>query len=225
MTGRPGDSGGSRVQLADVAAQLASVAPLARRVAALDPRGLLRIRLGGGVAAAYSRLPFGVLVGRAVSVDLSGVAVECVVRAWELIRWLDSEVDEPPQRRDMEWRGALPPALGWQRVDTVPDGVVRDVVRKGATTFRQAAAREGVPGAQPRAEVADALLDSVVLSATEGGLHAEITLRALSALTRMGFLPRGSYVAVDVCGRWSRLAAEYGSVYAERPGMALGVVS
>jgi hypothetical protein len=194
-------------------------------VAALDPRGLLRIRLGGGVAAAYSRLPFGVLVGRAVSVDLSGVAVECVVRAWELIRWLDSEVDEPPQRRDMEWRGALPPALGWQRVDTVPDGVVRDVVRKGATTFRQAAAREGVPGAQPRAEVADALLDSVVLSATEGGLHAEITLRALSALTRMGFLPRGSYVAVDVCGRWSRLAAEYGSVYAERPGMALGVVS
>ena len=225
MTGNPGDAGVPPVQLADVATQLASVAPLARRVAAIDPRGLLRIRIDGRIAAAYSRLPFGVLVGRTVRVDHDGVRAECVVRAQELVSWLDNEVDEPPLRRDMEWRGALPPALGWQRVETVPDGVVRDVVRKGAATFRQAAAREGVPGAQPRAEVADALLDSVVLSAIEGELHAEITLRAMSALTRMGFLPRGSYVAVDVCGRWSRLAAEHGSVYVERPGMALGIVS
>jgi hypothetical protein len=64
-----------------------------------------------------------------------------------------------------------------------------------------------------------------VLTATEGRLHAEVTLRTVSALTRMGFLPRDSHVAIDVCGRWSRLAAEYGSVYAERPGMALGIVS
>lgn len=225
MTGQPGDAAMLPAQLTDVVAPLAAIAPLARRVAALDPRGLLRIRLGGGVAAAYAWLPFGVLVGRTTRVDNAGVDVECVVRARELISWLDSEGGEVPRRRDMEWRGAVPPAHGWRRVETVPDGVVRDVVRKGAATFRQAAEREGVPGAQPRAEVADALLDSVVLSATEGDLHAEITLRAVSALTRMGFLPRGSYAAVDVCGRWSRLAAEYGSVYAERPGMALGIVS
>jgi hypothetical protein len=225
MTERPGDAGVLRGKRADVTTQLAGISPLARRVAGLDPRGLLRIRLDGSVAAAYALLPFGVLVGRTVRVDPAGVSIEYVVRARELISWLDGEVDEPPRRRDMMWRGALPPALGWRRVETVPDGVVRDVVRKGAAIFRQAAAREGAPGAQPRAEVADALLDSVVLSATEGDLHAEVTLRAMSALTRMGFLPRGSYVAIDVCERWSRLAAEYGSVYTERPGMALGIVS
>lgn len=222
MSGRSGDAD---VLQADLAAHVTAVAPLAKRVAALDPQGLVRLRIGGAVAAAYARLPFGVLVGRTVSVDRAGAATECVVRARELISWLDGTVDQPPPRRDLEWRGALPPAAGWRRVETVPDAVVRDVVRKGAATFRQAAAREGVAGAQPRAEVADALLDSVVLSASQGDLHAEISLRAMSALTRMGFLPRGSYVAVDVCGRWSRLAAEYGSVYAERPGMALGIVS
>ena len=225
MTNRSGDADVQPGQLADVAAQVAGIAPLARRLVTLDPRGLLRIRLGGTVAAAYARLPFGVLVGRTVSIDRAGARLEWVVRADELLSWLDGEIAEPPRRRDMEWRGALPPAVGWRRIETVPDEVIRDVVRKGAATFRQAAAREGVPGSQPRAEVADALLDSIVLSVTEGGLHAEITLRAMSAVTRMGFLPRGSYAAVDVCGRWSRLAAEYGSVYAELPGMALGIVS
>jgi hypothetical protein len=55
------------------------------------------------------------------------------------------------------------------------------------------------------------------------GLSVEITLRTLSALTRMGFLPRGSHAAIDVAGRWVRVAAAYGSVYAERPGAGLTV--
>jgi hypothetical protein len=41
----------------------------------------------------------------------------------------------------------------------------------------------------------------------------------------MGFLPRGSHVAVDTSGRWTRVAAEYGSVYAERPGRGLQLLS
>jgi hypothetical protein len=41
----------------------------------------------------------------------------------------------------------------------------------------------------------------------------------------MGFLPRGSHVHVDVSGRWTRVAAAYGTVYAERPGTGLGVLS
>jgi hypothetical protein len=81
-----------------------------------------------------------------------------------------------------------------------------------------------VPGAQPRAEVADALLDAVVLTATDdAGTRAEVTLRAVSALTRMGFLPRGGAAHVDVAGRWVRLAAEYGSVFLERPGQTLSL--
>jgi len=209
--------------------ELTGLMPLARRVAALDPNGVLRIRLDAGSAAGYARLPFGVLVGRTVRVTWAGLPVDCVVRAGDLVGWLDGRTDEPPLRRDLEWRGALPPVTGWRRVERVPDTVVRDVVRKGAATFREAAEREGVQlgrrGVQPRAEVADALLDSVVLTAVDGTARAEVTLRTVSALTRMGFLPDGSHVAIDVCGRWSRVAAEFGSVYVERPGFALGIVS
>ena len=213
------------VSLADGAAQLGGLAPLSRRVAALDPRSVLRIRLDAGLAAGYARLPFGVLVGRTVRADWAGPPLDCVVRAGDLVSWLQGQTHDAPQLRDVEWRGALPPARGWQRVDRVPDAVIRDVVRKGAATFRDAAAREGVPGGQPRAEVADALLDSVVLTAAANGLRAEVSLRTISAMTRMGFIAEGSHVAIDVCGRWSRVAAEFGSAYAERPGLALGIVS
>ena len=78
-----------------------------------------------------------------------------------------------------------------------------------------------MPGAQPRAEVADALLDSVVLTVSNEAVAVGITLRTLSALTRLGFLPAGSHIAVDLAGRWIRVAAAYGSVYAERPGLGL----
>jgi hypothetical protein len=106
---------------------------------------------------------------------------------------------------------------------------VRDLVRAGALTLKQAADREGIPAGQPRAEVADALLDSIVLTVTTDdhagpALTAEVNLRALSALTRMGFVARDSHVAVDVAGRWTRVAAAYGSVFLERAGAGLGVL-
>jgi hypothetical protein len=72
--------------------------------------------------------------------------------------------------------------------------------------------------------VADALLDSVVLTASDDRGSAEVTLRTVSALTRMGFLPRGGFAHVDVAGRWVRLVAEYGTVYLERPGQTLGLL-
>ena len=114
----------------------------------------------------------------------------------------------------------MPPGAGWSRVDTVPDDVVRGLVRSGALALKEAAAREGVPTAQPRAEVADALLDSVVLTVDGGGRHAEVTLRPLSALTRMGFLPRGSHAAVDVAGRWTRVVGRVRIDLLRDPGPA-----
>ena len=48
-------------------------------------------------------------------------------------------------------------------------------------------------------------------------------LRTVSALTRMGFLPRGGRAYIDVVGRWIRLVAEYGTVYLEKPGQSLGL--
>jgi hypothetical protein len=143
------------------------------------------------------------------------------VRAADLLDWLDAAADAP-EPRDLDWRTGVPPVTGWQRIETVPDEVIRGLVRTGALALKDAAAREGVPGAQPRAEVADALLDSVVLTATDDtGARAEITLRALSALVRMGFLPRDGHAYVDAAGRWLRVVAEYGTVYLERPGQSL----
>jgi hypothetical protein len=214
-----GDSTEPRAdQLAEVRTPLAELAPALRRAIQLDPSAVARIRVGNGSAAVLLRLPFGVLIARTIGTDTSAEPVDVVVRASETLDWLDEVSVDVPRRRDADWRGGSPPVSGWTRIDTVPDDVIRGLVRTGATTLAELADREGVPGAQPRAEVSDALLDSIVLTVTEGDLRAEIPLRVLSALTRMAFLPRDSRAAVDIAGRWIRVAAEHGSVYLERPG-------
>lgn len=194
-----------------------------RRAINLDPRSLARLRFAAGSATALVRLPFGVLVSRTVDAGPRDEPLDLTARATELVAWLDAGADATdPERRDLEWRTGLPPSTGWQRIETIPDEVIRNLVRTGALALKDAAAREGVPGAQPRAEVADALLDSVVLTARDGdGATAAITLRVLSALTRMGFLPRGGHAYIDIAGRWIRVVAHYGTVYLERPGQAL----
>jgi len=213
----------STTRLSVATEDLHELAPALRRAVSLDPGSLVRIVVAAPTVSALVRLPFGVLVSRAVQSEQAQQAPsDTTVSAVELLSWLDAERPDPPISRDAEWRTGLPPRVGWQRVDTVPDEVVRGLVRSGAQALKQAAEREGVPNAQPRAEVADALLDSVVLTVEEGGRSVQLTLRTLSALTRMGFLPRDSHIAVDVAGRWTRIAAAYGSVYAERPGSGLG---
>jgi hypothetical protein len=200
--------------------QLRDLAPAARRAVALEARSVVRLRVDDGVASALIRLPFGVLVGRSITIDGQPVGVDTTLRAVDFLQWLDGERDRMPPPVDAMWRWPVPPAAGWQRVETVPDTVIRPLVRAGALTLKEAAEREGVPGAQPRAEAADALLDSVVLTVdSDGGAHAEVTLRALSALTRMGFLARDSSAHVDVNGRWTRIAAVYGSVFTESGGL------
>ena len=210
--------------ISEAQAQLSDTAPLVRRVVGLDPRSLVRVRLSAGSVTSFVRLPFDVLVGRTVKTRWAGGEIDCVVSARDLLAWLDGTSREPPPPRDALWHGTIPPGGGWRRVEMIPDAIVRNLVRKGAGALQDAAQREGVPGGQPRAEVADALLDSVVVTAQASGLRAEVTLRTLSALTRMGFMPRGSRAAIDLSGRWLRVAAEYGSVYAERRGSGLTVL-
>ncbi len=204
-------------------AHVVELAPLLRRAVSLDQSALTRIRGDVDRVSALVRLPFGVLAARTVVVDDPAPRIDITVRADDLLAWIDGERTDRPDARDAEWRSGVPPTTGWQRIDTVPDSEVRSLVRSGAQALRAAAEREGVPGAQPRAEVADALLDSVVLTVSAGTGSVELTLRTLSALTRLGFLPEGSHIAVDVAGRWIRVAAAYGSVYAERPGLGLAV--
>lgn len=208
---------------------LTDLAPVLRRALSLDPHSIVRFRLDAGRATVLARLPFGVLVSRGVEVDEpsgtrtgAGGAIDVTLGAADALAWLDGESPQPPAQRDAEWRSGLPPHQGWRRIETVPDNVVRPLVRSGALALKDAASREGVPGAQPRAEVADALLDAVVLTVRDdAGAQAEVTLRALSALTRMGFLPKGGLTHIDAAGRWVRIVGGYGTVYLERRGSGL----
>jgi hypothetical protein len=212
------------VRTGAVGAALADMTPLLRRVVSLDPRALARVRMAGNRITLFVRLPFGVLAARTVPAE-TGDVLDRTVAAQDLLGWLDGERTDPPEPRDARWRGAAPPSTGWQRLETVPDDVIRGLVRSGALALKDAAAREGVPGAEPRAEVADALLDSVVLTARDdAGRRADVTLRTLSALTRMGFLSRDSSAAIDVAGRWLRVAGEWGSVFAETEAGGLSVL-
>jgi hypothetical protein len=201
---------------------LTELAPVLRRALSLDPRSLARFRFVGESAAVLVRLPFGVLVSRRVRSAGRAEPLDVTVRADEALRWTDDPNSGVPERRDEEWRTGLPPAKGWRRLDTVPDNVIRPLVRGGAVALKDAAAAAGLPGARPRAEVADALLDSTVLTVRdEVGNRAEVSLRGLSALTRMGFLRRGGHAHVDIVGRWIRVVGEFGTVYLERPGHGL----
>lgn len=195
---------------ADDRPAVAELAPALRRATGLDPRSLARLRLRDDAATVLVRLPFGVLVSRTVRGAARAQPLDTTVRATDLLDWLDAAADVP-EPRDLDWRTGVPPVAGWRRIETVPDEVIRGLVRTGALALKDAAPR-----------VADALLDSVVLTATDDtGARAEITLRALSALIRMGFLPRDGHAYVDAAGRWLRVVAEYGTVYLEQPGQTL----
>lgn len=187
---------------------LAEVVPLLRRAVDLDAEALVRFRGTGEVLTTFVRLPFDVMAARAVP---STASCDATLGVADVLAWSDG-LRLPPPSRDADWRGAAPPASGWTRVEMVPDSELRPLVRSGALTLK------GLSG-----HASQALLDSVVLtvSSPEAPVPVEVTLRMLSALTRMGFLPRGGSAAIDVNGRWKRLAAQYGTIYAEPTGLGL----
>jgi hypothetical protein len=200
--------------------QLADIAPLAERALSVDEDALVRLRSGdaGGTATlgAYVRLPYDVLAGRTISVA-DGTAdwpkpFDLTATAQQLLAWI-AGADAVPQPRDAHWLSPLPPRGGWRRIEVVPDTAVRDLVRSGALLARSTSSR----GEQ------QSLLASIVLHATsESGDTAEVPLGPISALTRMGFLPRGGSAAVDTAPGWLRIAAAYGSTFVATDAGPLG---
>lgn len=185
------------------------------RAAALDPAAVTRLRAGGDRVTAFVRLPFGVLVSRTVA----GVAdpADVTVAAAGLLAALgDTESVAWPPRRDVDWRAALPPAEGWQRLDAVPGDVLRALVRAGR------AALSAVPGGASAA-AGESLLDHESLTVSGAGRTVALPLRVLSALIRMGFLGGDpDVVVVSAAGSWVRLAGPYGSAYQRTsPGLGL----
>jgi hypothetical protein len=214
----------------DRPAEGADLAAFLGRVAQLERSALVRLRTTGQSTTGYVRLPFGVLVSRSALVQEAPADV--TVAAAALLAALEAAGPDGlvglPARRDADWRGQLPPAGGWQLLDTVPAAVVARLVHAGAEAVRSA----GAGGA-----ASESLLDQETLTVAGGGQTAGLPLRVLSAAWRMGFLgdvsaPRppvtdveppaaggegaaapGPQVAVSVSGGWVRLAAPYGSAY------------
>ena len=210
------DGGGFRT---GGAADGADAAAFLGRVIALDPGALVRLRDGAGRVTGYARLPFGVLVSRTIAGSVRPADV--TVAAADLLGVLEpphgrgGEMPLPPSR-DMQWRAALPPLSGWQRLDEVPGDVVRSLVQAGAETLR------AVP-ASAAASAGESLLDHEALTVSAAGRTVAVPLRVLTALARMGFLgagaggraggPGADVVVVSAAGGWVRLAAAYGSAF------------
>jgi hypothetical protein len=205
-------------------AELADFAPMAERALSADSGTLIRLRAALaagpgqelGVIAGFVRLPYDVLAGRAIAARVDE-ACDVTYSAADFLSWLDAD-GEPyaaePARHDARWLTGLPPRSGWRRIEVVPDQAIREVVRSGALLARDATSR---PEQQ-------ALLDSIVLTVSDEGHSVQVPLGPLSALTRMGFLPRGSEAVVDTAPGWIRVAAAYGSTYFN-DGNPLGLLS
>lgn len=212
------------------AAALGDLIPLLRRVEMLDAHRPVRLRVESGdlesgdveppSVSAFIALPFGVLISRTLPWDARFARMDRTAALPELLAFLLGEGPEPAAM-DHLWRGGLPPARGWTRLDSIGDDVVRERVRVGADAVKELTDRAGA-GEQVRQVAIDALLDSVVLTVSggDGGATAPIPLRTLSALTRMGFLRRDSMVGVDVARGWIRVAGVFGAAYAVAPSPA-----
>lgn len=182
-------------------ATLADFGPMAERAVSADAEALIRFRGSAQSVAGFVRLPYDVLAGRTIATESR--SFDLTLSVADFLRW-QAEPERQPVRKDASWLAALPPAAGWQRVELVPDQAIREVVRSGALLARDATSRSGQ----------QALLGAIVLTAHSGTATVEVPLGPLSALTRMGFLPRGGQAAVDIAPGWIRIAAEYGSTYA-----------
>jgi hypothetical protein len=213
-------------------AEGADLAAFLGRVVRLDAAALVRLRGGPGALTGYVSLPFGVMVSR--SAHTREAPPDVTVGAAALLATLDAtggdSVVRLPDSQDAAWRGQLPPAAGWERLDTVPAAVVTRLVRAGVEALRSA----GPGGVAGRG--GEALLDHEALTVSGAGRTVALPLRVLSAAWRMGFLGdegAGSaddpdrperLVGVSTSGRWARLAAPYGSAYHQvTPALLVGV--
>lgn len=220
---------------------------MARRLAHGDATALIRVQARAGVVAGFAVAASGALVGRRLAAA-TPTELDITVLAADVPAWLEHrqgtgeqgtvEALELPERRDGDWRGALPPAHGWTVLDTVPEPVVSALVADGITAHRQ------VERLALGASAAQQLLDQSVLTVsssqhtsssrhtssggltsgrrqTDRALVAQLTNRSLSALVAMAFLPPGGSATVAVSGRWTRVAAAFGSVWAENASAGL----
>nr|WP_232959346.1 hypothetical protein [Corynebacterium marambiense] len=172
-----------------------------------------------GTVDVFVTTPFDVIAARRVE----GTAGRdgAVVRAADLRDALTEGRTEIGPACDVAWPGALPPAIGFALLDTLPVTVVRQLADQGQALARQFSGPLGPP---------QSLLDQTVLTVTASDSAgadssgdagaAEITMRMVFTCTSLGLIPGAAapesiprHLRVSTSGTWVRVDAPFGSVY------------
>jgi hypothetical protein len=186
-------------------------AAFAGRAARWDPMGPVRIRADGDLLRLWATTPFDALATRAVAGSVEPADV--TVHAGNLLSGLAvsrSDAVDPGPAIDATWRAQLPPPSGWIDVDSVPVRVLTELTVMGTDEAKETAG--------PLGGASTALLDSEVLTVSGSGMHVVIPLRALFALSGMGFAPDrpDESVRVRATDAWFRLDARFGTIVRRR---------
>ncbi|WP_433828801.1 hypothetical protein ACQP2E_05610 [Actinoplanes sp. CA-015351] len=185
------------------------------RLTRLDPAAPVRLRSSGGRTALWAHLPWDVLVTREVAGAGPG---DATVSATALLAVLAGGGDTLPERRDVLWRWALPPAAS-HAVESVSGAELDRLASAAAGTLREISTGGMSGRAVGQRAVRDALLDHVALVVTpDDGTPVQVSQRLVQAVARMGFLgPRpaagledGPDARVRVAGSWVGISAPYG---------------
>jgi hypothetical protein len=194
------------------------------RLLRLDPTAVVRLRPPARAEQApssiviWARLPFDVLVSRALAAD---VGRDVTVRASELLAALGAGRDLPAPR-DADWRWPLPPPAAVD-VEEVPAAEVLRVAAAAADTARTALG-SGVGGrAVGSRRVRDALLDHVPIVVEAGAERVEVRQRLVQAVVRMSFVKPDGRVMVRRAGAWVGLAGEFGAAWHRPIGESLNL--
>jgi hypothetical protein len=197
------------------------VAAFLGRLVRLDPVALVRLRRSGDRSALWGNVPWNVLVSRTVAGSF-GADGDIVVRARDWLAAGDDAAVTGLQRRDAEWRLALPPDERGV-IEEIPAAELRSLGAAAADTLR-AAETGGIRGRVVGARaVRDALLDHVAIVVSAGERGIEIPQRLVQAVVRMDFAPAPGAgggdgpVRVVRAGPWIGLAAEYGTAWWRDP--------
>jgi hypothetical protein len=192
-----------------------SLAAFVARAVRLDAQALVRLRERAGeprVVEAWVATPFDVLATRGLVGSVAPADV--TVSGNELLAALTvarTERMDPGPPQDLLWRSELPANGGWRVVEQVPGSVVADVTEQGLAVARDNVGPKGTPPAS--------LLDQAVLTVSGEGMDVKVQMRALFALSGMGFAgPQGEQDAVRISATvsWLRIDARYGAVLRRR---------
>ena len=206
------------------------------RAVRVDDSGVLRLRRrDDGLVGLWVRTGFDVLATRAVFGSLEPTDVVADIGAVSASLAAGDDVVALGFALPAAWRGALPGSDGFVHVDDIPARELIALARKGSQVAREESGALGP---------ASSLLDQTVLTVSRDDApdeRAEITMRAVFALTSMGFvrdgdgreitedspltaIAEGEPVRVRMSPAWIRVDARYGSVYQRRARLGLSLL-